>query len=67
MRRRHLKAKNTGLWGKATPEEIAIVNEKSKKHNGISNITYKMLYGDEDITPYLEKDKHNKSEKIYGL
>ncbi|WP_161568341.1 hypothetical protein [Anaerobacillus alkaliphilus] len=43
---RKAKRERSKLLSTATPERLAIINEKSKKNGGLSNLTYERVFGE---------------------
>ncbi len=41
------KNKRTNLLSFTTPDQFKIINEKTKKNRGLSNLTYKRVFGEE--------------------
>ncbi|WP_335871946.1 hypothetical protein [Bacillus sp. 2205SS5-2] len=44
--KRKPKNKRTNLLSTATPSDLKTLNEKTKKNRGISNLTYKKVFGE---------------------
>jgi hypothetical protein len=41
------KNKRTNLLSSTTPDQLRIINEKTKKNRGLSNLTYHRVFGEE--------------------
>lgn len=41
------KRKKSNLFSSTTPDRLRIINEKSKKNGGLSNLTYGRIFGEE--------------------
>ncbi|WP_027417683.1 hypothetical protein [Aneurinibacillus terranovensis] len=47
LKRKVTRGYRSNLLAKATPEQLRVANEMAKKSRGISNLTYRDVYGED--------------------
>ncbi|MFC7063954.1 hypothetical protein [Halobacillus seohaensis] len=46
-RRRRPKTKRSNLYATTNPERMEMINKLSERNGGLSNLTYKQVYGED--------------------